>query len=122
LAAGPAKIPCEAAFLAGVLAGWAHAGVEGRLRKERGGLVRRAEAALNAGRPPHLGAKLAETLAVQATATFVVSLTALVALGPALSRGWPALPEFLREGARAAFLAAPWLGAGSLAASLWRRV
>ena len=122
LAAGPAKIPCEAAFLAGLLAGRAHAVVEGRLRKGRGVLVRRAEAALSAGRPAQLGAKLGGALAVQAAATFVVSLAALAALGPALSRLWPVLPEFLREGARTAFLAAPWLGAGSLAASLARRI
>ncbi|MFI5350857.1 MAG: hypothetical protein ACHQ2Z_15015 [Elusimicrobiota bacterium] len=121
LAAGPARLPCEAAFPAGLLAGWAHALVEGRLRKGRGVLARRAEAALLAGRPPRLGAKIASALTVQAAATFAVSLAALAALGPALSRLWPALPDSLRAGAQSAYLAAPWLGAGSLAAALWRR-
>ena len=121
LAAGPVKMPCEAAFPVGLIAGWVHARVEGILRRKRGVLVRRAEAALAAGRPPLLGAKLASALTVQAAATFVVSLVALSALGPVVSRVWPALPESLRAGAQSAFLAAPWLGAGSLASSLWRR-
>ena len=121
LAAGPVKLPSEAAVLAGFLAGWAHARVEGRLRNKRGILARRAEAALTAGDPPRLGAKIASALTVQAAATFAVALAALAALGPVLSRLWPALPDFLREGARSAYLAAPWLGAGSLAAALWRR-
>jgi hypothetical protein len=121
LAAGPARMPCEAALLCGLLAGWAHARVEGLLRKERSGLVRAAEAALTEGRPPRLGAKLGSALTVQAAATFFVSLAALAALGPVLARAWPVLPECLRASARSSFLAAPWLGAGSLAASLMRR-
>lgn len=121
LAAGPARIPGEAAVLAGFLAGWAHARVERRLRRGRGAVVRRAEAALASGEPPRIGSKLLVELSLQAAATFVVALAALVAVGPAAARLWPALPEFLRVGARTAFLSAPWLGAGSLAASLWRR-
>jgi hypothetical protein len=121
LAAGPAALPCEAAFPAGLLAGWAHARVESRLRRGRGAAVRRAEAALAAGAPPRLGAKILAALGQQAAATFVVALAAFAVLGPAAARLWPVLPEFLRAGARTAFLAAPWLGAGSLAASLWRR-
>jgi mannose/fructose/N-acetylgalactosamine-specific phosphotransferase system component IIC len=121
LAAGPARLPCEAAFLAGLLAGWAHARVECRLRRGRAAPVRRAEAALAAGAPPRLGAKILAALALQAAATFAVVLAALSAVGPAAARLWPTLPELLRTGARTAFLAAPWLAAGSLAASLWRR-
>jgi mannose/fructose/N-acetylgalactosamine-specific phosphotransferase system component IIC len=121
LAAGPVALPCEAAFLSGLLAGWAHARVEGRLRRERGAAVRRAETELAAGAPPRLGAKIIAALALQAAATFAVALVALAAVGPAVARLWPLMPEFLRAGARAAFLAAPWLGAGSLAAAMWRR-
>jgi hypothetical protein len=121
LAAGPAALPSEAAFLAGLAAGWLHARVEGALRRGRGARARRVEGELAAGRPPRLGAELAGALAGQAAATFAVTLAVLAAGGPALSRLWPLLPEFLRAGARTAFLAAPWLGAGSLAASLWRR-
>jgi hypothetical protein len=121
LAAGPAALPAEAAFLAGLGAGWAHARVERALRRRRGEGARRAEAALAAGRPPRLGAELAGALAGQAAATFAVTLAALAAAGALLPRAWPLAPDFLRAGARAAFLAAPWLGAGSLVASLWRR-
>lgn len=121
LAAGLAAVPCEAAFPAGLLAGWVHARVEKSLRRERAVPVRRAEAALAAGAPPRLGFEVAASLALQAVATFAVVLAALAAAGPAAARWWPVLPAFLRAGARTAFLAAPWLGAGSLAASLWRR-
>jgi mannose/fructose/N-acetylgalactosamine-specific phosphotransferase system component IIC len=121
LAAGPAALPPEAAFLAGLLAGWAHARVERGLRRGRAAPARRAEAALASGAAPRLGAELLSALALQAAATFAVVLVALSAVGPAAARIWPALPQFLRAGARSAFVAAPWLGAGSLAASLWRR-
>jgi mannose/fructose/N-acetylgalactosamine-specific phosphotransferase system component IIC len=121
LAAGPAALPLEAAFLVGLAAGWTHARLERRLRRLRGERVRAVVAETAAGRAPSLGAELASALAAQSAATFVVTFAALAALGPALSRLWPALPEFLRAGARAAFLAAPWLGAGSLAAALLRR-
>jgi mannose/fructose/N-acetylgalactosamine-specific phosphotransferase system component IIC len=121
LAAGPAKLPCEAAFLLGLISGWVHAEVEGRLRRGRGVAVRRAETALAAGVSPRLTSKIFGELALQAAATFAVVLVALAAAGPAVARSWPALPEFLRAGARTAFLAAPWIGAGSLAAALWRR-
>jgi len=40
LAAGPVALPNEAAFLAGLAAGWAHARVEKLLRRSRGGLAR----------------------------------------------------------------------------------
>lgn len=120
-AAGRAAVPYEAAFILGLLAGWAHARIEGRLRRGRGAAARRAEAALAAGAPPRLGAELLAALAQQAAATFVVALAAFAALGPVVARLWPVLPEFLQVGARTAFLAAPWLGAGSLAAALWRR-
>lgn len=121
LAAGPARLPSEAAFLAGLGAGWAHARVEARLRRGRGFLARRAESELAAGREPRLGAKLLSAAAIQAAATFVVALAALAALGPALSRVWPSLPDFMRAGARTGYLAAPWLGAGSLLAAFWRK-
>jgi hypothetical protein len=121
LAAGPAAVAPEAAFLAGLFAGWAHARVERGQRRGRCASVRRAEAALAAGRPPRLGAEVLGALALQAAVTFAVALAALAAVGPAAARAWPVLPEFLRAGASAAFVAAPWLGAGSLAASLWRR-
>jgi mannose/fructose/N-acetylgalactosamine-specific phosphotransferase system component IIC len=121
LAAGPAALPLEAAFLAGLAAGAVHARVESLLRRRRGVLARDAEARLAEGRDPGLGAKLASALTVQAAAKFAVALAATAALGPALPRLWPLLPECAREGLRTGFLAAPWIGAGSLAAALWRR-
>jgi mannose/fructose/N-acetylgalactosamine-specific phosphotransferase system component IIC len=120
LAAGPAALPGEAAFLAGLLAGWTHARVERRLRRGRGALVRSAEAALAAGEPPRLGAKILSALALQSALTFAMVLVVLAVVGPAAARLWPVLPEFLRAGVRTAFLAAPWIGVGSLAAALWR--
>jgi mannose/fructose/N-acetylgalactosamine-specific phosphotransferase system component IIC len=121
LAAGPAALPLEAAFLVGLAAGAVHARVEARLRRGRGALARDAEARLAEGRDPALGAKILSTLAVQTAATFAVALAATAALGPALQRLWPLLPDFARDGVRAGFMAAPWLGAGSLSAALWRR-
>ncbi len=121
LGAGPPALPPEAAFLAGLLAGWAHARVERGLRRGHGALVSRAEAALAADEAPRLGEKILVVLGLQAAATFAVVLIALAAVGPAAARLWPALPEFLRAAARTSFLAAPWLGCGSLAAALWRR-
>jgi PTS system N-acetylgalactosamine-specific IIC component len=120
LAAGPAALPLAAAFPAGLAAGWAHARVERVLRRRRGAAARRAEAALAAGRPPRLGRELAGALAAQAAAVFVLALAVFALAGPALSSVWPRLPETVRAGADAAFGAAPWLGAGGLAASLWR--
>lgn len=116
-----AAAPAEAAFLAGIGAGWAHAKLEGRLRRGRGERVTGIEAAVAAGRPPRLGAEIFSALVLQAAATFALALAAFAALGPALARLWPLLPGFLRAGARASFLAAPWIGAGSLGASMWRR-
>ena len=121
LAAGRAALPLEAAFLAGLAAGWAHARVERSLRRGRCALARREEAELAAGRPSRLGLELSSALAVQAAGTFAVAFAVFAAALPAAARVWPALPLSLRGGARAAFLAAPWLGAGSLAGSLWRR-
>ena len=121
LAAGRAALPLEAAFLAGLAAGWAHARVERGLRHARCAQARREEQGVSAGRPSRLGRELFSSLALQAAGTFAVAFAVFAAAGPAASRVWPALPVFLRGGARAAFLAAPWLGAGSLAGSLWRR-
>jgi mannose/fructose/N-acetylgalactosamine-specific phosphotransferase system component IIC len=121
LAAGPAALPVEAAFLCGLVAGYAHAAVERRLRRTRGGHARRVEAALEAGRAPGLGAELSAALALQVVATFVVVFVLLSALGPTGARAWAVLPDALRAGARTAFLGAPWLAGGSLAASLVRR-
>ena len=121
LAAGPAAMPCEGAFLAGLLAGWSHARVERSLRRGRGAAARRAETSIRSGAPSRLGREIFAALALQAAATFAVVLVALAVAGPALSRFWPALPDFLRAGAAAAVRSAPWLGAGSLAASLWRK-
>ncbi len=121
LGAGPVALPSEAAFLAGVLAGWAHACVERSLRRGRGALVRRAETELAIDAQPRLGAKILGALGLQVAATFAVVLVAFTVVGPAAARLWPALPEFLRAGARTSFIAAPWLGCGSLAAALWRR-
>jgi mannose/fructose/N-acetylgalactosamine-specific phosphotransferase system component IIC len=121
LASPRGGLPVEAAFLAGLAAGWAHARVEKALRRGRGSLAAGAEAALSAGREPRLGARIAAALAAQAAATFALCLVVLSAAGPLAAKAWPQLPEFLRTGARTAFLAAPWIGAGSLAASLWRR-
>ncbi len=121
LAAGPAALPLEAAFPAGLAAGWAHARVERALRARRAAACRRAEEALAAGRPPRLGAEIAGTIGVQAAAAFALALTVFALGGPALSRLWPLLPDALRAGARTALETAPWLGAGGLAASLWRR-
>lgn len=120
LASADRALPWEAAFLAGLAAGSAHALLERRLRGARGGHVRRLQDALAAGRTPRYGLEVSGALALQAAATFALAAAALAA-GPALGRAWPLLPEFLRAGARAAFLAAPWLGGGSLAMSLWRR-
>jgi len=121
LASPRGGLPAEAAFLAGLGAGWAHARLERALRRGRGAHARRVEAALAAGRPPRLGAEIFAALTLQAAATFGLSLAVLAAGGPLLARLWPAVPEFLRAGARTAFLAAPWIGGGSLVASLWRR-
>ncbi|HXS99496.1 MAG TPA: hypothetical protein VN915_02375 [Elusimicrobiota bacterium] len=121
LAAGRAALPLEAAFLAGLAAGWAHARVERGLRRRRCARARRAEAEISEGKPSRVGAELFAALSLQAAGTFAVALAVFAAAGPAASRVWPALPGVLRGGARAAFLAAPWLGAGSLAGSLWRR-
>lgn len=121
LAAGPAGLPAEAAFLCGLSAGWAHAAVERRLRRSRGGHARRVEAALSEGRAPALGAELAASLALQTAATFSVLFVLFAAAGPFGARAWAFAPESVRAGARAAFLAAPWLAGGSLAASLLRR-
>jgi PTS system mannose-specific IIC component len=114
-------LPSEAAFLAGLAAGFAHARVEARLRRARGALARSAEESLRSGRSPWLGAKIASALTVQAAATFAVALAAIAlagAVGPAL---WSRLPELVRVGSRTAFIAAPWIGAGGLAATLMRR-
>jgi len=121
LAAGRANLPLEAAFLAGLAAGWAHARVERALRRGRCAQARREEAAIAQGRPSRLGFELFSALALQAAGTFAVAFAVFAAAGPASSDVWPALPGVVRGGARAAFLAAPWLGAGSLAGSLWRR-
>lgn len=121
LAGGRAALPWEAAFVAGVAAGWAHARVERFLRRGRCAQARREEAELAQGRPSRVGAELASSLAAQAAGTFAVAFAVFAAVGPAAARVWTALPAALQAGARAALLTAPWLGAGSLAASLWRR-
>jgi mannose/fructose/N-acetylgalactosamine-specific phosphotransferase system component IIC len=121
LASSHGGLPTEAAFPAGLAAGWAHARLEKFLRRGRGFHARRLEAALAAGKTPNYGREIAEALVLQAAATFALTLTVLAVVGPAFVRLWPVLPEFLRAGARAAFLCAPWIGGGSLAASLWRR-
>lgn len=120
LAAGPSRVPVEAAFIAGLSAGYSHASIERKLRSLRSHSVHAAENAAAQGRSPQLGLRLASTLAVQAAATFAVCLAVLLA-GASLSRLWPSAPEMLRAGLKSALLAAPWLGAGSLAVSLWRR-
>ncbi|MDE2141641.1 MAG: hypothetical protein KGJ84_04430, partial [Elusimicrobia bacterium] len=94
---------------------------ESRLRRGRGYHARRLEAAVAEGRTPRYGAEIAEALLLQAAATFALTLAMLALAAPALDRIWPLLPGFVRAGARAAYLAAPWIGGGSLAASLWRR-
>jgi mannose/fructose/N-acetylgalactosamine-specific phosphotransferase system component IIC len=121
LAAGRANLPLEAAFAAGLAAGWAHARVERGLRRRRCAQARRAEARIAGGQPSRVGSELFSALALQAAGTFAVAFAFFAAAVPASSRAWPALPVVLRGGARAAFLAAPWIGAGSLAGSLWRR-
>jgi len=121
LAAGPAALPVEASFPAGLAAGWVHARVERALRARRGGHARRADKELASSRSPCLGLELGAALGLQTAATFAVALGAILAAGPALSRLWPLLPATLRSGASVAFIAAPWLGAGGLAAALWRR-
>ncbi|OGR95617.1 MAG: hypothetical protein A2V88_14190 [Elusimicrobia bacterium RBG_16_66_12] len=119
LAAGPCALPAEAAFPAGLAAGWVHARAEIFLRSRRSIHVRRAQASLARGLEPRLGRELASALALQVLATFVVIVAAFLAAGPVLKHLWPHLPETLRAGARCAVVAAPWLGAGGLAASLW---
>lgn len=121
LASAHGGLPMEAAFPAGVAAGWAHAALENHLRRGRGIHARRLEASLAAGNVPRYGLEITGALFFQAAATLLLTLTVLSAVGPAWARLWPHLPEFLRTGARAAFLSAPWIGGGSLAASLWRR-
>ncbi|MEK7384652.1 MAG: PTS sugar transporter subunit IIC [Elusimicrobiota bacterium] len=121
LAAGPCALAAEAAFPAGLVVGWVHARMELFLRLRRAIHVRRAQECLVQGRPPQLGLELALALAAQVLATFIVFITAFLAAGPALKHLWPLLPEAFRAGARCAVIAAPWLGAGGLAASLWRK-
>ncbi|MFI5345452.1 MAG: PTS sugar transporter subunit IIC [Elusimicrobiota bacterium] len=121
LASSRGGLPIEAAFPAGLAAGWAHAGLEKYLRRGRGVHARRLEAALAAGRTPWYGLEITGALVLQAGATFALTLAILASVGPVGARLWPLLPEFLRAGARAAFVCAPWIGGGSLAASLWRR-
>lgn len=121
LSAGPEALAVEAAFPAGLAAGWVHARVERALRARRGVHARRAEASLAAGRGPRLGRELARSIGLQAAATFMVTLAAVCVFGPSIARLWPVLPQAARAGARAVFLTAPWLGAGGLAASLWKR-
>lgn len=118
---GGGGVPPAAAFFAGLAAGWVQARVERRLRVTRADLARGAERALRGGRPPHLGARLAAALSAQAAATLAVCAVSLAAGAVILPAAWAALPEFARVGARSAFLAAPWIGAGGLAASLGRR-
>ena len=122
LAAGPCALPAEAAFPVGLAVGWVHARVELFLRRRRCAHVRRAQACLAQARPPKLGLELSAALSVQVLTTFIVIITAFLAAGPALSRLWLLLPETLRSGARCAVIAAPWLGAGGLAASLYRHI
>lgn len=114
-------VPMELAFLCGLAAGWIHAGVERRLRGTRVVHVQRVEKALADGREPNFGAEVTAALAVQVVATFVVTFAVFSASLMLLPRGWLLLPQALRDGARMALLAAPWIGAGSLASSLWRR-
>lgn len=121
LAAGPCALPAEAAFPAGLAAGWAHARIEKSLRHHRGVHVRRALERLSQEKDPLLGREIVSSLALQTLATFVLGGAMFLAAGPALSRLWPHLPQAMRAGARCAVLAAPWLGAGALAASLWRK-
>lgn len=121
LAAGPCALPAEAAFPAGLAAGWVHARAEHALRTRRAVHVRRALTRLKSMMPPRLGFELASAVALQVLATFLVTVTAFLAAGPVLALLWPLLPQALRTGARCAVLAAPWLGAGGLAASLWRK-
>lgn len=121
LAIGPGALPAEAAFLAGLAAGWAHGRFERAFRRGRSARARRVEEALRSGRPPRLGAEIFAALASQVAATFGLLLAIFAAVGPVLALIWPTLPAVLRDGARTAFLCAPWIGAGSLAASLWRR-
>ncbi len=121
LACGAVPVPIEAAFLAGLAAGWVHARAERRLRGGRGVLARRAEEALRAGGRARLGAKIASALAVQAATTFAVSLFFLAASAAILPALWKNLPDYAVVGARTAFLSAPWIGAGGLVASLGRR-
>ena len=111
----------ELAFLCGLGAGWIHARVERRLRRTRVVHVQRVENALAGGREPNFGAEVSASLAVQAAATFVVVFIFFSASATLLPRGWLMLPQALRDGARLALFSSPWIGAGSLAASLWRR-
>lgn len=120
-AAGSSGLTMGAAFLLGLAAGWAHGRVERVLRRGRGAGARRVEAALSAGESPRLGVEIARGLAGEAAATFVLALIVLIAGAPLAARLWAVLPGVVRAGASAAFFAAPWIGAGSLAASLWRR-
>jgi mannose/fructose/N-acetylgalactosamine-specific phosphotransferase system component IIC len=116
----PVHLEPAAAFLLGLAAGRAHALLELGARRRRLGAAR-AEARLSAGRPAALGREIAATLLAQAALGFVVTLAAFAAAGPALARLWPLLPDAIREGARASWLCAPWVGAGGLVASFWRR-
>ena len=121
LAAGPCALPAEAAFPAGLAVGWVHARAEHALWTRRAVHVRRALARLESLQPPRLGFELASAVALQVLATFLVTVTAFLAAGPVLAFLWPLLPQALRTGARCDVLDAHWLGAGGLAASLWRK-
>jgi mannose/fructose/N-acetylgalactosamine-specific phosphotransferase system component IIC len=121
LASSRGGLPPEAAFPAGLAAGWAHARMESYLRRGRGAHSRRLESALAQGRTPRYGAEILSALLLQAVPTFALTAAVLAVAGPVGARVWPALPEFVRSGARAALFCAPWLGGGGVAASLWRR-
>lgn len=120
LAAGPLALPVEASFPAGLVAGWGHAFVERGLRSRRGRRIRRLEDELAAGGSPRLGAAIASALGLQMAATFFLTLGAVLVAGDVISRLWPLLPQTLRSGMTVAVAAAPWLGAGGLAAALRR--
>lgn len=118
LAAGPYAVPPALAFPAALLWGSLFRRVETRVRALRCGLARRAEAAMEDGRPAALGRLVARGIGMHAAATAVFLYAGVSVGGPALAWGWETGPSAARRGFELAFEAAPFLGLSALAHAL----
>lgn len=113
---GPAAVPVEAAFPAGLLAGAIHAQLETVLRERRAAAAARVSARLAQDKPPRLARELSRELLLQAGATFAL-LAGVLACGGTLSTLWAAAPAAAREGLSVGLGLAPFLALASLAHS-----